>query len=151
MSSLEVRNILPGDLEPVVDVFMACFNAPPSNDGWTREAASERLEALITSRHARGAVALHGSRVVGVVVGQKERWIQAHHFNLVEMCVLSDLQRSGIGSALLRYLTGELAREGVEKIFLLTAPDGPASAFYSKFGFAPSRGRVVMVSGRLTS
>jgi GNAT superfamily N-acetyltransferase len=42
------------------------------------------------------------------------------------MCVLPDRQRSGVGHALLRYLTEELQREGTEKIYLISGPEaGP--------------------------
>lgn len=60
------------------------------------------------------------------------------------MCVRPSLQRSGIGSHLLRYAVNELRAEGVEKAYLITAPDEAAEAFYVKVGFSRSRGRIVM-------
>jgi GNAT superfamily N-acetyltransferase len=79
-----------------------------------------------------------------MIMGQKERWIDSYHFNLVEMCVLPKRQRAGIGGALLQYIIAELERERTGKVYLITAPEGPAAAFYSKLGFYASRGRVVM-------
>lgn len=143
---LEIRNALIDDLDAVTTVFVACFNAPPWNDGWSFAAARDRLEAILDAHHFRGALAITDGVVIGLLLGQKERWVDAFHFNLQEMCVLPDHQRSGVGRALLRHVTEELRREGTEKIYLLTSPESGAAAFYSAHGYYTSRGRIVMAS-----
>jgi ribosomal protein S18 acetylase RimI-like enzyme len=60
------------------------------------------------------------------------------------MCVVPASQRKGIGRELLGYMTGLLQREGVTKIYLITAPDSGASAFYSAHGYYVSRRVLVM-------
>jgi aminoglycoside 6'-N-acetyltransferase I len=144
MTSLRIRNTVLGDIAELTRLYVACFNSPPWNDGWTQEAARERLEDLLAARQARGVVAFIGVDAVGMLLGQKERWIDSHHFNLVEMCVLPSNQRQGIGRALLAHLVRELEVEGASKLYLMTAPESHASAFYSKQGFRSSRGRVVL-------
>lgn len=144
MQTPRIRNAVLGDITELTDLYMACFNAAPWNDGWTKEAAVERLGDLLSARQARGAVAFIGTQPVGMLLGQRERWVDTHHFNLVEMCVLPAKQRQGIGKGLLAHLLEELALEGTTKLYLLTAPESYAAAFYAKQGFRASRGRLVM-------
>lgn len=145
-SLIRIRSATVSDLDALTSVFVSCFNEPPWNDGWTLEAARERLGAIVESRFFCGAVAFVDEEPVGLVLGQKERWVDAFHFNLQEMCVRSSYQRRGVGRALLDYLKQELQRDGVSKMYLITGPDGPADALYSAAGFYRSRGRIVMAS-----
>jgi aminoglycoside 6'-N-acetyltransferase I len=147
----EIRNVVLDDLDAITAVFVECFNAPPWNDGWSLAAARERLANILEARHFRGAVAISDGNVVGLILGQKERWVDAFHFNLQEMCVLADRQRNGVGGALLRALTEQLRAEGTEKIYLITGPDSGAAAFYSAHGYYLSRSRVVMASSLRSS
>ncbi len=142
-----IRSATASDLDALTAVFISCFNEPPWNDGWTFAVARERLAAILESRLFCGAVAFIDEEPVGLVLGQKERWVDAFHFNLQEMCVRSSHQRRGLGRSLLAHLKQELRRDGVSKMYLITGPDGPADAFYSAAGFYRSRGRVVMAAG----
>lgn len=143
---IEIRSVVPDDLDGITTVFVECFNAPPWNDGWSFAAARERIASILEARHFRGAVALSDGSMVGLLLGQKERWVDAFHFNLQEMCVLPSRQRNGIGDALLREVTKRLRAEGTEKIYLITGPESGAAAFYSAHGYYLSRGRIVMAS-----
>lgn len=144
MNTPRIRTTVLGDITELAKLYMACFNAPPWNDGWTKEAALERLGDLLSARQSRGAVAFVGTAPVGMLLGQRERWVNTHHFNLVEMCVLPEKQRQGIGKSLLSHLIQDLMLEGTTKLYLLTAPESYAAAFYAKQGFRASRGRLVM-------
>ena len=143
---VEIRNAVPSDLDDMARVYMACFNEPPWNDNWSFEAARDRLEAILETRHFRGAIAIADGGVVGLLVGQRERWVDAFQFYLQEMCVLPRKQRGGIGRALVTHITEQLKREGTERAFLLTAPDSAAANFYASLGFYTTRGRVLMAS-----
>jgi ribosomal protein S18 acetylase RimI-like enzyme len=141
---LRIRDVDVTDRDALAAVFTTCFNQPPWNDGWSDEAARERLGDLLSARHARGAVAEVDSSVVGFLLGQKQRWIHAHHFELIELCVLPAHQRHGIGRALVEYATDVLRRDGCERIFLITAPNSAAASFYEALGFYTSRSRAMM-------
>lgn len=141
----QIRAAVGEDLDAVTAVYVACFNAPPWNDGWSFEGARERLEGYIETRHFRGAVAVADGAVIGLLLGQKERWVRSYHFLIQEMCVLPEHQRKGIGKALLSYMAALLGREGTEKMFLIAGPDAPAATFYAAQGFYPSRARQIMV------
>lgn len=140
----QLRSILLDDLDELASLYVECFNSPPWNDGWSHESARDRLDDIFASRHFRGYVALFEHRIVGMLMGHKERWIRQHHFNLQEMCVRPPLQRSGIGTALLRHAAEHLNAEGVERVYLLTLGGSLAETFYQKSGFYKSRGRIVM-------
>lgn len=60
------------------------------------------------------------------------------------MCVRPRLQRSGVGTQLVRHAFDALKTEHVEKVYLITSPGDAAEAFYGKLGFYKSRGRIVM-------
>ena len=141
----QIRAAVGDDVDAVTAVYVACFNAPPWNDGWSFEGARERLQGYMETRFFRGAIAVADGAVVGLLVGQKERWVRSYHFLIQEMCVLPEQQRKGIGKALLSHVSEELGREGTEKMFLITGPDTPAAAFYAAHRFYPSRARQVMV------
>src|SRR5688572_14929806 len=115
-SEIEIRTASLEDLDAITRVFVECFNRPPWNDGWPFAAARERLEVVLTARHFRGAVAVLDGSLIGLLLGQQERWVASFHFNLQEMCVLPQHQRRGAGRALLTHITEQLAREGTERI-----------------------------------
>lgn len=145
-SDLTVRDASASDLDAMTAVYVECFNAPPWNDGWSSADAGERLRGIVEARHFRGAVAESHGVLVGLLLGQKERWMGSFHFNLQEMCVLSAWQRQGIGRALLNHISGTLKREGTDKIYLITGPNTDAAAYYEALGFYSSRSRIVMAS-----
>ena len=146
--TLALRMVTLDDLSILTQLFVATFNTPPWNDGWSHDAASERLAALIQHVGFRGAICHWGAEPVGLLLGQAERWIADYHFNLMEMCVAPEHQRRGIGTALLTFMRLQLGQEAIHKLYLITAPNGPSEAFYLKNGFGHSRGRVVLTAGR---
>lgn len=139
-----VRPIVSGDLERLTSLFVACFNAPPWNDGWSVAGAQERLGTFLAAAGFRGWLSEQDGGAVGLLLGQVERWVTDYHFNLLEMCIRPDCQRLGVGGHLLRHAETQLRVEGIAKLYLITAPEDAAEAFYSKHGFYRSRGRVVM-------
>ena len=145
-----LRRIVPSDLESLVALYVECFNAPPWNDGWSHEAAHDRIESMLQARHFRGWLHVAGGHVAestaagGMILAQNERWVTGYHCNILEMCVQPTLQRRGIGATLLQQAMTELRADGVEKLYLMTAPNGPAESFYCKQQFRRSRGRVVL-------
>jgi ribosomal protein S18 acetylase RimI-like enzyme len=144
MSALQLRAIVHNDLDALTELFVECFNRPPWNDGWSHEAARDRLDAIIAGRYFRGYVAVGKAGLAGMLMGQKERWVQHYHFALQEMCVRPSSWRTGVGTDLFRHAVDELRAEGVEKVYVITSPGDAAEAFYAKLGFYKSRGRIVM-------
>jgi hypothetical protein len=53
----DVRVLTSHDIERVVSIYIETFNAPPWKDGWSREAAHERLRRLVDYPGSLGVVA----------------------------------------------------------------------------------------------
>ena len=132
-----VQQVEAARIAQLAALFVRVFNAPPWDDGWSVEAAAERLGRLMAHPDFVGVSATDGSALVGFALGYTERWVRGSHFHLKEMCVDPAQQRGGIGGALLDGLVAELKGRGVDAVFLETRPGSPAASFYEKHGFKP--------------
>ena len=123
------------NIASVVGLYVTVFNSPPWNDGWTSDAADERLRSFVSFPRFRGIAALEQGQPVGLALGWGERWTTGWHFQLKEMCVAEEARRRGVGARLLRALEEHLASDGFERIYLQTGQSAPARVFYESAGF----------------
>jgi ribosomal protein S18 acetylase RimI-like enzyme len=123
------------DVAGIAALYVAVFNAPPWNDGWSIDAARERLDGIATAGRSFGVIATDCGVPVAFALGYIDRWISAAHFHLTEMCVAVERQRRGVGADLLHFLERELRARGVEQVFCETRPGTAADSFYRKAGF----------------
>jgi ribosomal protein S18 acetylase RimI-like enzyme len=133
---MRIHAVLESDLPELARLYVAVFNAPPWNDGWSVDAAHERIRRIATSPNAVGVLARDGDVLLSFALGILEPWTNCEHFHLKEMCTAIDQQRRGIGTAILDALVRELAARSVGTIYLETRPGSNASAFYRKHGFS---------------
>jgi ribosomal protein S18 acetylase RimI-like enzyme len=126
-------------------LFVKVFNNPPWNENWEVESVALRLDDCYRTPGFIGVAVRAESEIVGFAVGYIERWDKGQHFYLKEMCVATEQQNGGVGTALLLALEERLKAKGAEKLYLLTARDTSAQAFYEKRGFYVSP-RMVMMS-----
>lgn len=131
-----IRTVHESDLPELARLYVAVFNAPPWNDGWSVDTAHERIRRIATGPNAVGVVAFDGDVPVSFALGTLEQWTNGEHFHLKEMCTAIDQQRRGVGSAILDALVRELAARSVRVIFLETRPGSNAATFYRKHGFS---------------
>lgn len=125
-------------LEDCAALYVSVFNSAPWHDAWTAEQSTRRLKEVLLTLGALGLGAFREGRLVGFLLGYRETWFTGTHYYLKEMCVGTEVQRTGIGGELIKALADRLRREGVERMYLLTAQDGPGAAFYAKHGFYKS-------------
>jgi len=118
-------------------LYTTCFNAPPWDDNWTVEAASKRLETLLSFPNAVGMVAARSAHLVRLAIGHGEPWTDGLHFSLNELCIHPAEQRQGIGEALLEELMQELRARGVRSMFLFTEKSSLSESFFREKGFEP--------------
>lgn len=59
-------------------------------------------------------------------------------FQIVDMAVLPEHQRSGIGAAILEQLLGELRERAPERALVSLLADAPGRSLYRRFGFVES-------------
>ena len=122
-------------LEGCARLFAGVFSREPWNEPWTLETARRRVREITSFPGSLGFVALLDGEVVGLALGGLWQEAEGRLFYLYEMCVKPEEQGTGVGGSLLGRLSEELESVGVEKIFLLTARDTPAEAFYERHGF----------------
>lgn len=137
------------NLEECTKLYTYVFNGEPWNDGWEEEDARERLSDIFSNRKFVGiGIYDEEQNIIGFLAGYTEKWLNNNHFNLNEMCVKSELQGKGIGSKLLKELEVLCNKNNTNRIYLLTAREGKAEAFYKKNGFYVSP-KMIMMSRRL--
>lgn len=124
-------------LDAAADLYIAVFNAAPWHDRWTMATARARLADTLATPGARGFALLDGA-LLGFVLGFAEPWFDGTHFYIKEMCVRAGRQRTGLGTRLLQHLERALREQQVDRVYLLTAREGPAQAFYAKQGYYTS-------------
>jgi ribosomal protein S18 acetylase RimI-like enzyme len=128
---IEERNI-----PDCAEVFVEVFRGEPWNEAWHVTDAQARLEEMVHTPGFHGVLAASDDKILGFAMGHTEQWQRGQkHFYLKEMCVLADHQRSGIGTGIMQTLCDDLVKLNVEAIYLLTAREGPAQAFYERLGF----------------
>ncbi len=81
----------------------------------------------------------------GFAFGNIQYYGIERHYYLLELCIRTDRQRAGIGTRILATLKEKMKKEGVARIYTLTARDTPAHDFYGKLGYYTSPKMVMMV------
>ena len=132
----KLRAFRPTDLDRCVAMFVRVYGQPPWEDEWpSEERAKDYLADIVGTPGFEGFVAYEGRRILGVCLGHKVRWWAGDQFYMDELFVDTEVQRSGIGTALVEYAKQRLAREGVHLVVLLTQRETLAESFYAKQGF----------------
>lgn len=137
------------NIEECTKLYTNVFNKEPWNDGWKDEDAKERLSDIFSNPKFLGiGIYDEKQKMIGFLLGYTERWLSSNHFNLNEMCVMTELQSRGIGSYLIGALETQCKENNISRIYLLTAREGQAEAFYKKNGYYVSP-KMIMMSKRL--
>jgi ribosomal protein S18 acetylase RimI-like enzyme len=123
------------DLGGGASLYQQTFNAPPWNEGWGVEAASERLSAILAAPNGLGVLASRDGTPIAFALGYLETWVSGSHFQLKEMCTAPAEQRQGVGSFVLEFLLRTLKERGVVQVFCETRAGVAAEAFYRRAGF----------------
>lgn len=135
MATVEVAPMGLGDLEGVAALYARTFNAPPWNEGWGIDAATERLEGILGAPNGLGVLASREGTPIAFALGYLEPWVSGTHFHLKEMCTAPGEQGLGIGTFVLSFLLQTLRERGVDQVFCETRVGVPAEGFFRKAGF----------------
>jgi ribosomal protein S18 acetylase RimI-like enzyme len=118
------------------EVFVEVFGNEPWNEVWHIADARARLEEIYHTPGFHGVFVASDHEMLGFAMGHSEQWwLGRKHFYLQEICVRTEHQRRRVGTNLIRVLCQDLVAMDVEAIYLLTAREGPAQAFYERLGF----------------
>ncbi|GAB6258112.1 MULTISPECIES: GNAT family N-acetyltransferase [Peribacillus] len=132
------------NLELCIELYINVFNREPWNEGWTYETAKERLSDLLHTPKFLGFLFHIDHNPVGFIAGNSKVSYQGLTYYLAELCVNNEMQGKGQGSKMLRSLEAELQKREIKSLYLLTANDGLAEAFYLKNDYVVNEDRVVM-------
>ena len=150
MNTVNFTHVERANLTECAGLFVNVFNNPPWDENWDVEAAWQRLDDCIRTPGFYGLIASINDEVVAFALGFKERWDETRHFHLKEICVATERQRHGVGTALLKELEEQLKNQGIERLYLTTARDTMAQTFYEKNDFYVSS-KMILMSKRLNS
>lgn len=125
----------PANLGDFAALYLAVFNAPPWNDGWSQDAVQERLASFLAFPRFEGLGLWAGDAPVGLVLGWGERWVAGWQFHIKEMCIATGHQGQGLGSQLLQAFEARLRERGYGQIYLETGRSAPSRLFYERHGY----------------
>jgi aminoglycoside 3-N-acetyltransferase len=145
-----VREWTHDDLDAAAALFVTCFSQPPWSETWTEACARTRLGDIIATPRFRGMVAYQAGALAAIAMGHIEESKDGAEFLLQELCVAPPVQKTGVGTGLVRTLAEALADEGVEKLYLITRSGSPAAQFFRGAGLAESS-RAVVMGGQISS
>lgn len=130
-------------LDDCAHLFMSAFNAEPWNDSYTLDTAKRQLDWHLRVPGCVGLVSV-SEGIVAFALGYREPTDVGDVFHLSIFCVRPDVQRTGVGTKLLRNLEDRLRETGVNTIYLGTNKGTPAEAFYRKHGYKVSDEEIEM-------
>jgi aminoglycoside 6'-N-acetyltransferase I len=131
-------------LKQCANLYVSIFNKEPWNDEWTVETASARLKHIHNTPNSLGYVYINEEGLIGFALGYSEQWFNGVHFNLVEFCVTTSLQRKGNGTKLLQVFEKELKRKNISHINLFTSKGDIAESFYRKNDYYTDPNMIIM-------
>lgn len=141
---ISFSNIDHDDLVECSELFVSIFKEPPWNETWNIENAFERLSNFFETPDTIAIKAELENRIIGFLMGEIQRWDQNKVFYLKEMCVITSVQRKGVGRAMMVKLENKLTEKQVGEIYLITHRDSIPSGFYSSLAFHENPSIMVM-------
>lgn len=133
---MELRVLTNANLEELTKLFSSVFTAEPWRDDWSdAEQLRQYILDLTGNRNSLTLCYFDGNEMIGLAMGHIRHWYEGTEYMIDELCVRTDRQGQGIGTAFLRDMEDYLRRLGIRHIFLLTERTVPAYHFYQKNGF----------------
>lgn len=130
-------------LDECAHLSMTAFNAEPWNDNYTLDTAKKQLDWHLRVPGCVGLVTINDG-IVAFAIGYQEPTDVGDVYHLSIFCVRPDVQRTGVGTRLLRTLEDRLRETGISTVYLGTNKGTPAEAFYRKHGYEVSDEEIEM-------
>lgn len=120
---LSFRNMIPGDLDRIHEIFQASFSHP-----WSLNAIQEEF----FNEAASYLVALLGDKVVGFIGA----WLVFDEAQITNIALDPSYRGRGYGHTLLKEFISRLRAQGLALVFLEVRPSNlPARRLYESFNF----------------
>jgi aminoglycoside 6'-N-acetyltransferase I len=132
---MNLREMLPDDLDACVNLLMETYNPPPWNNHWTQETGTRYLSELMSNNNFIGYVITESDRITGAMFSHRKTWWTNDEIFIDELFIKPDRQRQGYGEKLIAQAE-KLSKElGLGGVTLLTNKYHPAKLFYEKNGY----------------
>jgi GNAT superfamily N-acetyltransferase len=142
----EVTGILPSDIDEITELFIEAYKQEPWNESWeSRDVVTGYIRKWASNNFFIGFAAKCGGKVVAVSLGSEKPYAKGAEYYINDYFVDPDLQRQGVGTALMKGIKNELENIGIPAIMLSTQRGIPAHAFYEKLEFFTLEDAIVMV------
>ena len=140
---MELKQLSLDDRESITRLFTAVFTAEPWKDDWsnTRQ-LNAYIDDLIGQNNSLTLGYFDGPRMVALSMGHIKHWYKGTEYSIDELCVETQAQGKGIGTAFVKAIEAFLAEKRIYHIFLQTGKDMPAYRFYRNRGFQELIGHV---------
>ena len=133
---MEFRQLTPERFEDIKAFFRDVFTKEPWNDDWSDDnQLTMYITELICSANSLTYAMFDGEEIVALTMGHIKHWYSGTEYYIEELCVRTDLQGRGIGTAFVEHIENALREMGLTHIFLQTDRDMPAYEFYLRRGF----------------
>lgn len=146
----KVRLLSEKDLEEAANIFTSVFSDEPWDEPWSYKTSYKRLLdiSLTPGYIGIGYFDSSNGELLGFLMGNEEQWADTKSFYINEICVLNNIQHSGIGTSLLEYLKHILESRSVQEAYLSTerGNDKP-ELFFKRNGFSTNESRILMSVG----
>ena len=122
--------------EEIRTLFYSVFASPPWDEDWSDE--HQLREYLLDLMEVRTPLILglyEDGKMIGVSVGNIRHWCGGTEYFIEELCIRTELQHKGYGTAFLSLIETYLKERDLHQIYLNTERHVPAYDFYKKLGF----------------
>ncbi len=131
--NITYRQMQKEDIAKVTPLFIEYWNG--TGDDWTPELVYSRVFEVLGSPDSYCMIAEDGEKAVGFVMGRFETFYDLTAYNLVEIIVASEYQKSGIGTNMMQELEKRVKEAGAALIQLVSVNDEMHEHFYGKLGY----------------
>ena len=112
------------------------FSSTPWNEPWQLQTALLRISHFYHSAGFAGLLIQEGETTLGFVLGNTEPFYRGPICYLREFCIANERQGQGLGRQLLAAFESHLLTLGIDRVYLMTEREIPASRFYKHNGFS---------------
>jgi len=122
MMKNQVRLLRDKELEEAAIIYTNVFSGSRWNEPWSRNTAYARLYDISKTPGYIGIGYFHSenNKLIGFIVGNEEQWANYKTFYLNEICVLTSIQQTGVGTCLLTFLKELLVQRKVKEAYVST-------------------------------
>ena len=133
--SFRIERLEQTHIRSAARVLTSAYSQPPWNENWSLDAAVENLTYVLETPRSLALAAIDEDKVLGIVLGIRQRRSAGPVIYLDELSVLPGMQGHGIGTALLESACETAKSEGCASVWLISQRQGALSDFYARSGF----------------